>query len=204
MSCENMRIRLTLSLIFFAMFVGGANAQENTPQEFVSRGWQEGTDVISDRKITVFLTPGADEYETRIAGDSGKQYQLKVVHNPLSSIKRDHWKVEFRELSLREGGMKEVAGDDLLESPPGPGKHYFPREDLLAYLYPTDESDIKVIIGGQRLYESRPFYPIKAVRKIRVECFYVVIKVKDYRLNQTDTTKVEFLDLEIKFQKAIT
>ena len=204
MSHANARMYITLSLLFVAVFVGGANAQKNSPPEFVSRGWQEGTEVISDRTISVSLTPGANEYETGLSSDSGKPYRLKVVHNALPSVKREHWKVELREVSLREGGMKEVMGDSLLESPPGPGKHYFPREDLLAYLYPTDESDIKVVIGGQRLYEGRPFYPIKAVRKIRVEGFYVVIKVKEYRLSPVDNTKVDFLDLEIRFQKAGT
>lgn len=148
--------------------------------------------------IGISLSNNQKEYVTEIMGSSGQRYKLHVIYNPLSSVKTDHWKIELREvLSTPEG--KDAPGDNLLEEPPGPGRHYFPRQDFIGYLYPEKEPPM-VWVGGTPLVEAFPFYSIKTTRKIRVERFYLIAKVENYQYNYANKNTVDFLNLNIEFR----
>jgi hypothetical protein len=171
-------------------------------QEVIARSWQKGTDTVPEKKISIRLTPKKREYITRVISTEGKQYQLRVIYCPLDSLKRDHWKVELRQLIPRGNSKSLLLGANVLESLPGPGRDYFPREDYLAYIYPENENDLRIIVDGQQLINGYPLYPINAIRKIRVENFFVIIEVHKYQLNERDMNRVDCLNLNIEFQPA--
>jgi hypothetical protein len=183
-------------MIFFAI----AKAQVSESQEVFVQSWQHGTEIVHNQIFRVPLSPKLPEYTTVVVG-SNKKYKLNIIHNSLSNVKTEHWKIELREIKLANDG-KEVLGDNLLTMvKPGPGRDYFPREDLIGYLYPEKETPM-VRIGGVPYVEGYPFYSIKMTRKIRVEGFHLIASVENYQFSNTDKSKLDFLDLIIEFQNA--
>lgn len=196
-----MGIKLRLKWLFvlcMLVFFGIAKAQMDESQRILVQSWQKGTESVYNQMIRIPLSPKLPEYSTEIIGPTNR-YRFSVIHNPVYNVKTEHWKIELREITLASDG-KEVLGDNLLTMvKPGPGRDYFPREDLIGYLYPEKDPPM-VRIGGVPYVEGYAFYPIKMRRKIRVGGFYLIASVENYQFSDTDKSKLDFLDLRIEFR----
>jgi hypothetical protein len=193
--------RLYLFVAFTLALSAIAEAQTNQPQEIVVQSWKKGSETVSDQTIRISLGAEQREYSTEIMGGSGKIYRLNILHNPLLSVKTEHWKIELREV-LQTSEGKYLLGDDLLLAKrPGYGSHYFPREDMVGYLYPNGGQPV-AWVGGNPFFEGYSFYQIKTARKIRIEQFYLNAKVNNYQFSSKDKSKLSWLDLSIEFQSA--
>lgn len=108
------RSLIQLLVLFTLLLAGRGAAQQSTQsQEVLVRSWQRGPGTVLAQTINVSLTPSRDGFETMVAGGEGKMYKLRVIHNPLQSVKTEHWKVELREVSST-GGSGQALGDNLL------------------------------------------------------------------------------------------
>lgn len=191
-----------LPALLAVILMGAAQAQSAEPRDVMVWSWQKGAETVFPQTIRLTLGPHQSEYTTEILGRSGKRYQLGVVHNPLDGVRTEHWLIKLREVLPRLNGAGEVLGPNLLgESSPDPGRDYFPREDLAAYLYPERGPAI-VHVGGLPYVEGHPFYPIRTVRRIRVEGFYLIARVSNYQFNDKVEGRLDFLDLSIELQNA--
>lgn len=189
---------LAFLVVAFPWIIKG---QEMQPSEVLVQSWQRGKETLSNQILQISLGGKQSEYTTEIIGSSGKRYKLSLIHNPLSNVKVEHWKIELNEIKLSSDGKSEPSDNLLAKERPGPGGDNFPREDLIGYLYPEKEAAV-VSVSGIPFIEGFPFYPIKITRKIRVEDFYVVIKVKHYKFSSTDNNKLDSLDLIVEFHPA--
>lgn len=196
-----MEMRVALTLGVFLVLITKIFAQGAQLQEVSAASWKKGTETIPEQTVPVRLSGEHPQYSIDVLSNLGKRYRLNIVHNPVSRIKVDHWKIELREVLTNEQG-KEVLGDDLIfVEPPGMGPGYVLREELIGYLIPSTNTSV-IRAGGVRLIEGAPFYPIEATRRIRIERFCLVAKVSDLLMSSSDKNKVVFLNLTINFKKA--
>ena len=192
---------LKVLVVVFLILPVVAQVKRSQPEEVSFESWQRGKETVINQIIRVTLGPQHSEYAAEITGDTSKRYKLSIIHNPISSVKTEHWKIALREITSTNGS-KDVLGYNLLTAEgPGGGGDNFPREDFAAYLYPEKEPP-KIWVGGTPLIEGHPFYALKATRKIRIEGFYMIIKVENFQFNSKDQHKLDFLDLMIEFQNA--
>jgi hypothetical protein len=191
--------RLVSLLALIILMVGLTKAQHTQPEGVIAQSWRRGNDTVFNQTIRIQLNPKQSDYATEVLGASGEKFRLDVVHNPLPSVKTEHWKIKLREiLTMRKG--KEAFSYDLLQlEPPDPNKHDFPREDLASYLYPEKEPPI-IWVREIPFIEGFAFYPIKTIRKIRVAGFCLIAKVEDYQFSSIDKNRLNFLNLVIEFQ----
>ena len=193
---------IALLALFIWMSPGPVKAQQSEPQEVFVQSWQRGTKTVPYQVLRISLGRRQSEYTTEIINSSGNRYRLSIIHNPLSNVKNEHWKIEFNEIESTSDG-KEILGENLLVvEGPGTGGDNFPRGDYVGYLYPEKDSRV-VQVAGNYWTDGYPFYPIKTTRKIRVEGFYVVIKVENLKFSSTDKNKVDSLDLTIQYRSAV-
>ena len=124
--------------------------------------------------------------------DSGRREQTAIVHDYWShsyklifsripagneAYSLEYWVVQLKPILSAEN-RKEKLGDDLLnEERPGTGGHNFPVP--VGVLFPREApknglEKVESILTGS-------FYPISARRVIKVQNFFVFIKVNSFR-----------------------
>lgn len=102
--------------------------------------------------------------------------------------------MELKEILSEKSARKEKLGCNLLTAEGcGPGGDNFPREDWAHYLFPWENPSKldRIFKGG--------YYPIKTKRVIKVKSFFVVIEVKNYKMNQTNPKKLDHMNVSIEF-----
>lgn len=172
--------------------------------EVFVQSWKEGKETVPEQKLQIEISSEKKEYQTEIVSNSGKKYQLSLRYR--SAFKpAGMWKVELREI-LKKTKKKNVLGLNLLtQVEEVAGMDYFPYGFFIGYLYPGEPRQA-VASNGEPLSEPTLLcdrmlcYPIKTVRKIKVESFCVVIKVEDYMINAEDKTKVDSMKILIEFK----
>jgi len=186
--------RLTLCLLITIVFVGVIRAQDAKPTNTVLvNSWKKGTERVHEQAVRVVLDSKQRDFVTEISSSSGKRYKLSLVNKVSKRIPLEYWAIQLREVMSCEGN--ESLGDNLiLGGQPEPGTDYFPREDLIGYLYPKEVTS--AVIDGLL------FYPMSTVRKIRIEGFCMIARVFSYRINDADKNRVEYVDLVIEFRNA--
>ena len=187
-----MKKKISLLILFVAfLMVSAINAQSNCDEIFVP-SWKIGNETISsEQKFDLTLSSDNKEFQSYVVADSGKSIELLVNYLPVSKEKlsetgkpTESWKVELREVHIDKN---EFLGNDLIKNIGVRGGDYFPREDLVGYIYLKDRSPIKA--GNYFLIDGSFYYPPKSKRIIKVEDFYVVIQVNDFQLNSLDKHK---------------
>lgn len=196
-----------LALLFFMAATVAGNpllpeaVVQNPEREVFVQSWKRGSETIRDRLIKLSLRSNQKNYSAEILGLSGKRYRLIFVHNPLPRARNEHWQMQLREILKSRKGHRPALGTNLLMAEgPGPGGDNFPRENLVGYFYP-EMGRPSVTIGGFPWTDGYSFYPLKTIRKIKVENFYVVAWVESYRFKDTKKkSKLESLDVSIQFE----
>jgi hypothetical protein len=178
-----------MCLILFAVALS-----QNEPTIYFE-SWS--TDNLREAKYTFELDSSSNSRTEFVRRWNGSGYKLILTKIPSGAADHqlEYWAVDLREV-LSKPGRKEVLGSNLLvREGPGPGQHVFWREDLARYLFPRreDASLLDMLLRGQS------YYPVFAKRVVKVKSFYVIIEVKDYRMNQSDPKKLDTMRVEIEF-----
>lgn len=195
-----MKLTALLFLVCVTTLPATAEGQTQTPGEVYVRSWKSGDEKVPHQILRMQLTPDSNEYTSEIVSYSGKRYLLNVVHNPLKSVKGEHWKVELRPIRKSVNNGEAVLGDDLLlRESPEPGGDYIPRENFAAYLYPYEGGAV-VNVAGTPYVEGFPFYEITSTRRFAVEGFQLSIRVESYKRSSVDVNKLDFINVSFEFQ----
>lgn len=196
-----MTIRI-LKVLFLALSLPGlVNSQDARSEQTVYvDSWKKGVESINDQSLRIVFDAKQKEYTSEIVSRAGKKYRLTVVHRPIDKLRVEHWRIDLQEITTSDG--REALCDNLLRAEgPGPGGDNFPREDLAGYLYPEREPPM-LLVSGVPFREGIPFYPMRSIRKIRVEGFYVIATVLDFQFSKSDKNNLTLLDLLIEFKSA--
>ena len=195
-----MRLHRKIHLPFlFNLFVSTTLIIAQTPVDPANvrvNSWRKGEEKVLSQHIKVDLDSKCFEFEKEITAESGKKYRLSVIKNPDKSLNGEHWKVEFRQVVLRQDGTVSTS-DDLLsrEKPGDTGGDFFSRERFASFLYPYQEK--RLIVGGLPLIEGNAFYPTKTIRTFLVDGFVLVISSGTVEFQQDDKTKIKSMELNI-------
>jgi hypothetical protein len=179
--------------IIFSQFAAATFPQENR-NVFYVESWKKGEQKIQEQKLVVELNQKNLEYEKTLYDSAGKpRYILQIRHWPLKkdSYLYESWWVDVCE--FRKPNRKpKVAKDCKLIGVEGRGLgDYFPKEDLIGWLYPLEKPNF--------IRDGAAAYPILAERVIKIDGFYCVIRVTNYKMSQANPKAVDSLTVEIEF-----
>lgn len=183
-------------LVLFLTSTSIGQAQQPDPQVVKVQSWKTGAGRIAEQVLNISLNPAQPEFEATIPDASGRwRFKLNVVHNSATETNLEFWGIVLREVLPQAVGAKEKLGENLLaEGRPGPGKHFFTRGDSVGFIYPKE---------NPVWYQDRgDFYPIMTKRIIKIEGFYMTIRVNGYQVNEKNPKKVDFLNLTIELKNA--
>lgn len=143
-------------------------AQRTNASEIYVTSWS--TDPLREQKFNVQLDSAQDKYTQSVHRWGGVGYKLIFLKIAAGAKEHqlEHWVVELKEVLSKESAKKEKFGCNLLTVEGcGPGRHYFPREDWIGYLFPRENpTKVDILLRGG-------YYPLKAKRVIKVKSFYV-------------------------------
>jgi hypothetical protein len=167
-------------------------SQQSAGKVFYVESWKRGSTRICETDFFYQLDRITRRHEAVIRDAAGtERYRLIVRFLEREGNLFDSWAVELRE--KLDGGR---LGPNLLGSEgPGPSGDYFPKENQIALLYPVEEPNF--------LRYGIDVYPIRAKRVIKVESFYVIIQVEDYKLDREEPKRLEKIDVRIQLSNSI-
>jgi hypothetical protein len=96
----------------------------------------------------------------------------------------------------KEGKKEKLSCNLLMAEGCGPGKHHFPKEDNVGILYPREVPTV-----FERVLNT--YHPISSKRIVKVKSFYVVITVNSYQMNETDSQKLESMNVTVEFKNRL-
>lgn len=181
---------MLLSVNFYALvlfLVTAALHHQSTPYVFYVESWKRGTGRVQEQKLCVRLSAARPEYETSIRDASGEvRYRLSVWPGRASESNSDiiEWSVELIEIAQ---------GNDvnLLTPSNDPQQDYFNAQDRIWWLYPVG--------NPQSIAAETDVVPFLARRVVKVENFYCIIQVKDYRFRQGEIGVFDSITIEVEF-----
>lgn len=159
-----------------------------SPATVYVESWRTGFSQIKPHKIFKRLHPRKPEYETLIRSENGKTaYKLSIwpgyVRGPGSGI--TGWTVELTRVG-------DDAGVNLLKPSNHAGQDYFDARDRIAWLYPLEDPKAK---GAESAV-----IPFLAKRVIKIEGFYCIIQVKDYRFSEPTKDTLDTISVKIELK----
>ena len=183
-------------IITILLFYVNENAQSKKADEIIIQSWQTGKETIINQQIELSLSTENKNYQTFNFSNSGKKYRLSVNFLPVSKTPlttsgktNEGWMVELREVNVNEKNEEEFGINLLTKTKEEFGQDYFPLENKIGYL---------IFEGTETIVKM--YYPIKIIRKIKIEGFYVIIAVKDYQINAVDNHKIDYLKVSIELK----
>lgn len=189
--------------IVFVLLVSNSVTGQGVSDEIKVQSWRQGSARIVEESVRVRVSAKNQEFSQTIRTTAGGKLLLRLIYIPPVVSKdfetgssTESWRVELRPFDEKK--RKRLGGNLLRAEGPGKGGDYFPREDLIGYLYPKTTSGSK--INGVPFIDGRLYYPILIPRKICVDKFSVLIKVLGYQLNTQNPHLVDFMDIVIDFK----
>jgi hypothetical protein len=162
---------------------------------FYVESWKKGEVIIREEKVTVELNKDNLDYKRTIYNSANKpRYILWIRPAQLSKELRylyESWWVDLCE--FRKPNRKPKYAKDcklLVVEGRGTGGDNFPKEDEIGWLYPLEKPEL--------FKDGVMAYPILAKRVVKVDGFYCVIQVKDYKMSKTNPKAVDSLKVEIE------
>jgi len=175
------RISLSPSLLFpFALFLLGFSVPvraQSTPTIY-AESFRKGSTQITEESFAAQLAPGNATYRERIKDSRGvDRYELTITpQGPEGDKQITSWRVKLKDLH------HEIYSNILLENQePSPD----PKNNLW-WLDPNG-------FGG---------VPIRALRIMKVDSFYVTIQVKDLHFTPLDSPYLDSLDVKFVFSNS--
>jgi hypothetical protein len=192
----NRKSILLITLLLLLTNICNAQQTGAPVSEIYVESWITGNKIRE--QVLTFNLDSTQREHTAIVRDIGAgYYKLILRHFPAGKedYQLEYWFVQLRPILSERNQRKEKLGENLLTTTRSwSGKHYFPREDNVGYLYPreTPKSVLEKLLDGQ-------FYPISAKRVIKVQNFYVVIQVNNFKMNETNSKKLDSMNVTVEF-----
>ena len=190
-----MLIGLILSLIYL-LFPLTSIRHEN-PKLFCVEGWKSGEQQIQERKLILSLKDNQTNFGVYINDISGvPRYKLVARPSRFSErVRFEAWLISLYKEPDPLVQLDKYPNYNLLSSErPEPGKHYFPDPDEanISLLYPSENPKTwqRDLVG---------LYPMSAKRVVKVEAFYCVIQVLEYKFNAANPRRLESLIVQVEF-----
>jgi hypothetical protein len=185
---------LFVSFLLFANFCEAQGQTDNSPVYVES--WTVGNK-IREQVLKFNLDSSQNPNPEYIRDYGAGLYKLTLIRVPARESKYDleHWAVQLQRV-LSEPNKKEKLTCNLLRAEGcGGGGDNFPKEDCVAVLFPAEAPKNSV----EKVFFGR-YYPVSAKRIIKVEDFYVLIQVKSYKMNETNSKKLDSMEVTIEFK----
>lgn len=182
-----------IQILFVLAFVFVCNAQTDSSEVYV-KSWS--TENIRELKFNIELNSTKPQHTEYIRRWAGAGYRFDFINFPAGDKdwELEYWVVTLKPILSKENAKKEKLGCNLLIAEGcGGGGDNFPREDLIGYLFPRETA--KTVTEK---YLTTNYYPISAKRIIKVESFYVIIKVNSYKMNESNPKKLDTMNLSIE------
>jgi len=186
----------TLIVIASSCALGLAQRPSTAPDIYVE-GWKTGNKT-SAQSFTFELDSSQKRRTAEVSDLRQVRYRLVLSKFPAGKedYQLEYWVVELRPVISKRNG-KETLGDNLLTAGgPGPGGDSFAREDLAGFLYPQEATKDNL----ERMRQPNGgYYPINARRVIKVENFYVIIRVDAFKLSWTNPKIIDSMHVTVEF-----
>ena len=163
-----------LQKIFMLALLAGIAAAQNSPPTVYAESFRKGPTRITEDKFEIKLTPDNSSYKQRLRDASGaERYELTItpkIGEGEGIDKITSWLVSLRDLRHAVYGNVLQFDQELSEEP----------RDNLYWLNPVHSAPV----------------PILARRIIKVEGFYVLFQVKDFRDNPRDSPYLDLMTVQ--------
>jgi hypothetical protein len=184
---------ILLTLLFSASI---CNAQQKTDNSSVYvESWRAGNK-IREQVLTFNLDSTQNEYSDYIRDVGINYYKLNLRRFPAGKKDYDfeYWVVQLKEV-FSEKNKKEKLGCNLLTVEGCGVGDYFPKEDLVGILFPVEMPKNAI----EKIYIER-YYPLSVKRVIKVQNFYVLIQVNNYKMNEDNPKKLDSMNVTVEFK----
>jgi hypothetical protein len=182
-------ITMCLVLVFLEQSV---SCQTHERSVYKMKSWKEGKTQIKETRLVVNLNRHIKEYKSVVKDINDKDsYELYISHDPMSKELSESWfislvkKPGFNFLGIRE------RPNLLCPYKPGDVGCVISAEDSPGWLYPLENPEF--------LKHGVLCLPFLAERIIKVEQFYCVIHVIEYKPDPDNPKQLNFLSISIEF-----
>ena len=184
------------SLTIFAI----CNKQQEQPQNEVRttyspiyiESWQKGNQLIREQVLSVELSMANKEYKENIKNIFGENsYHLYIQHESPSletSSNYESWQVNLYKIKKKKASRYNTLKK---EKPTCLVGDFFPIEDYIGRLYPLKQP----VFAKHGILA----YPFLAKRIIKIEGFFCLIQVTDYKFNKENSNTLDFVKVKIVF-----
>ena len=167
-------LKISALALFTLALLAGVAAAQNSPPTVYAESFRRGPTRITEDKFEIKLTPDNPSYKQRLRDSSGaERYELTItpkIGEGEGNDKITSWLVSLRDLRHGIYGNLLQFDQELSEEP----------RDNLYWLNPVQSAPV----------------PILAKRIIRVEGFYLVFQVKDYRNDPRDSPYLDLMTMQ--------
>jgi len=141
--------------------------------------WKKGSTTVRKRTIRISLTDSKPKFETSLIDSNGrKRYVLSILPDNTDGLAPVYsWGVNLVEVGDKSGANLLCRTNDREQD-------YFTAGDYVWWLDPSED--------------PKPFVPFLAKRVVKVEGFYCVIRVQDYKLTANQKA-VESISVLVQF-----
>lgn len=164
------------------------------------KGWTVGNEIRE--QMFTFDLDSSNKEQSQIVRDYGAgSYKLILKHFPAREEyewSRAYWVVQLKPFLgkypfLSQDKKQEKLGNNLLNVD-GPGPQ-LAKEDFVGYLYPKENPSnvVEKILGLH-------FYPISSRRVVKVNNFFVIIKVNSYKMNDRNPKEIDSMNVTVEFK----
>ncbi len=164
----------SLLSLFAILLLAGLAAAQNSPPMVYAESFRKGPARITEDKFEIKLTADNPSYKQRLRDSSGaERYELTItpkISEGEGNDKITSWLVGLYDLRHSIYGNVLQFDQELSEEP----------RDNLYWLNPVHSAPV----------------PILAKRIIKVEGFYVVFQVKDFRNNPRDSPYLDLMTVQ--------
>ena len=167
-------LKISALALFTLALLAGVAAAQNSPPTVYAESFRRGPTRITEDKFEIKLTPDNPSYKQRLRDSSGaERYELTItpkIGEGEGNDKITSWLVGLYDLRHGVYGNVLQFDQELSEEP----------RDNLYWLNPVQSAPV----------------PILARRIIKVEGFYVVFQVKDFRNNPRDSPYLDSMTVK--------
>jgi len=164
--------RMVIAAVVSAVFTIGAAAQD--APTIYAESFRKGATRVKDDKLEVKLSPTEATFRERIKDSAGNdRFELMITpQGPLGDTKITSWRVQLKDL-----------------------KHSLYSNLLLAEQQPSEDAK-----NNLWWLNPNPFgpVPIRARRIIKVEGFYVLLRVKDLHFTPLDSPYLDSMVVQFE------
>lgn len=165
--------------LFFLLFTAIMVAAQNgpTPRTYYTESYQRGPTQIKEDKTEIKVTSQDPVYKQRLRDSTGvERYELALLPKIGEAEGNDNitsWQVSLRDLRHAIYGNMLQFDQELSERP----------RDNMFWLNPVHWAPV----------------PIRAKRIIKVDSFYLVFQVKDFRFTPADSPYLEYMTVDMSY-----